>query len=322
MLKKLFTFTTILFANMAYAHPLNGCLNTFVDGKPPVIVKPTKINSDNTQICFSSFAVNYSNHAKVPNWSAEYVTPQQLAMARRISRKDNFHEESRIAPKQRSLLADYKRSGYDRGHLSPNGNRYNRVDQYESFSLSNIVPQSPVGNQNQWREIEEAVRTIVTKTRQPVYIITGTLFLDKKPRTIGKSKVYVPSHLYKAVYFPNTQVASAYVIVNDDNARKDVVPIAQLQSYTQTLLFPSLMRSLVVARKYDLPYSANAAYKQKNINISTSGASNIFSIMPSANALPSEDIKEKIKEKVVKFELPKLNKSTIKKELESLGNVF
>lgn len=321
--RNLILVAAILSTSQVNANALNGCLSHFLKGKHPTVVKSSKITNAYTEICFSNFAVNYSHLAKAPNWSAEFVTPQGLAQAKGMKREDNFHEESRIPEKYRSLLSDFRQSGYDRGHLSPNGNRINKIDQYESFSLANIIPQSSYANQNGWREIEEGIRTLVTKHRQPVYIITGTLYLDSKnQRKIGKSKVYVPSHIYKAIYFPNANIASAYVMVNDDTQQKDVVSLSQLQSYTGIVLFPSLMNEYASSRRYDLPYSANAAYKLKTINISSVQTSTIFSVMPNQNALPPLRPIKEIKERISQVSIPKIDKNAIKREIKVLDGIW
>lgn len=323
MKRNLVLLTAVLCATQVNASTLNGCLTHFLKGTPPTLVKSTKITEKYTDICFSTFAVNYSHLTKTPNWSAEYVSPQGLAQAKKLKREDNFHEEARVPEKYRALLSDYRKSGLDRGHLSPNGNRVNKADQYESFSLANIIPQSSYANQNGWREIEEAVRTLVTKNQQPVYIVTGTLFLDpKNQRKIGKSKVYVPSHIYKAVYFPSTNIASAYVMVNDDRQQKDVVSISQLQSYTGIVLFPSIMKDYASSRRYDLPYSANAAYKLKSINISSVQTSTIFSVMPNQNALPPIKPLQEAKERISQVSMPKIDKSAIKREMKVLEGIW
>lgn len=255
-----------------------GCTQVFV-GRVAPLVNNSKANKDTYPICFTGFAVKYSGVSKTGLFSAEYVTYESLQKARLLSREDTFHEESRIPEKHRALLDDYRGSGYDRGHLAPNGNRYSRVDQYESFSLANIIPQAPKNNQEQWRNIEEATRTIVTKSKQPVYTVTGPLYLDKKVKKIGKNGVLIPTHIYKVVYYPTLNVASAYVSVNDNVARTETTSIMQLQKYSGITFFPAINNVNMLNQRFDLPLSANAAYKLREFKPLYSD-SNIFNIMP------------------------------------------
>ena len=103
----------------------------------------------------------YSGISKTPLWSAEHLNAERLSV--KIKREDNFHEETRVAQRHRALLSDYRGSGYDRGHMAPNGDMPNKESQSDSFSLSNMVPQAPKNNQEVWRKLEEATRAIATK---------------------------------------------------------------------------------------------------------------------------------------------------------------
>lgn len=262
----------------------SNCKQFFAGGFEPIISNE-KLNKNTQKMCFSGFAVNYSGASKTSVWAAEYITPETLKQAKTISREDNFHEEGRIEAKNRPMLADYKHSGYDRGHLAPNGNRANSVDQYESFSLVNIVPQSPKNNQEQWRNVEEATRTLITKLREPAYMITGPLYLAPKVKAIGR-KVMVPSHMYKVIYFPNLKIASAYVSVNDNRAKTEVVSLSQLQQVSGIVFIPKLQGTALMNQRYDLPLSANAAYKMREFKLKPSQSSEVLAMMPNEDYLP------------------------------------
>lgn len=80
----------------------------------------------------------------------------------------------------RSDNSDYKKSGYDRGHLAAAGNHkasQNSIDQ--TFYLSNMAPQVGEGfNRDSWNRLERYVRKL-TKTYTNVYCCTGPLYLPR-----------------------------------------------------------------------------------------------------------------------------------------------
>jgi len=80
----------------------------------------------------------------------------------------------------RSENADYKGSGYDRGHLAAAGNH--KVEQKhmeQTFFLSNMAPQIGIGfNRDSWNRLEKHVRKL-TNVYKDVYVCTGPLYLPK-----------------------------------------------------------------------------------------------------------------------------------------------
>jgi len=189
------------------------CLNQFYREIPPALNKES-LKKDSYPLCFNGFNVLYSGMSKTPLWSAEYLSPERLST--KIKREDNFHEETRVPERHRSLLSDYRGSGYDRGHMSPNGDMPTKDSQFDSFSLSNMVPQAPKNNQEVWRKLEDATRAVVTKQKQDAYVVTGPIFEGQRLKTIGRG-VIVPSAVYKAVYYPKTGAIGAYYAPNNNS---------------------------------------------------------------------------------------------------------
>ncbi|XID74774.1 DNA/RNA non-specific endonuclease [Alkanindiges sp. WGS2144] len=209
-------------------------------------------------LCFNGFAVMYSGVSRTPLWSAEYLTPQRLKQAKTISRQDNFHEENRVPEYYRSRLSDYSRSGYDRGHMAPNGDMASRAQQYDSFSLANMVPQSPRNNQEVWRNLEEATRTLVSKQKRVAYVITGPAFLSDELKQVGQ--VLVPTHVYKVVYFPELELAGAYFAPNDQSGQVDIMSVKALEEIIGITLFPR-MPATIRNKRIMLPLNASQASK-------------------------------------------------------------
>lgn len=270
---------TLGICSHTYAESFDRCNQNFYAKTAPVTVNNllTKAVYD---LCFTGFAVRYSGLSKSGLWSASILTPDSLKAASQIKRTNNFHEEERIPLEHRSLLSDYRGSNFDRGHLSPSADRKNIKDQYDSFSLANMSPQSPHVNQEEWRLAEEAVRAFVKRHNQPVYVITGSLFLGNKLRKIGNN-VLVPSHTYKVVLFPELNVAGAYVAVNDETGRIDYVSINQLQQYSGVVYFPTAVKSELFNYRFVLPLNSREAVAMKNIRTAASNDSPIFTKLPS-----------------------------------------
>jgi endonuclease G len=216
-----------------------GCPAHYVDGRLPQILNP-KLASATRELCYGEFGVMHSSVTKTPLWSAEYLQADHVLAAQALSRENSFHAEPRLAPGQRAELADYARSGFDRGHMAPNGDMPDRESQHESFTLANMVPQDGDNNRHVWAGIEGAVRKMAKK-EGAVYVITGPAFLGAKLRKVGN--VIVPSHLYKVVYSPRQQAGAAWFVENQPDATPQVLSIPELERLVGIDLLPSLTRA-------------------------------------------------------------------------------
>lgn len=275
---KIILFTLVTLSTESFAVGFDRCSLNFYNKTAPVTVN-NSLTKHNYDLCFTGFAVRYSGVSKTGLWSAALITPESLNEAAKITRNNTFHEEERIPLVHRSLLSDYRGSSFDRGHLSPSADRKSVKDQYDSFSLANMIPQSPHINQEEWRLAEEAVRTYVKRNNQPAFVITGSLFLGNKLRKIGNN-VLVPSHTYKVILFPNLNVAGAYVAVNDESGRIDYVSINQLQNHSGIIYFPTAVKSELFNYRFILPLNSREAIGIKGFRTAISNESNIFIKLP------------------------------------------
>gem|GEM_PF-1503581 len=122
--------------------------------------------------------------------------------------------------------ADYKGSGFDRGHLAVAANhRATESEIQQTFYLSNISPQVPQFNRGYWRLLDNRARDLTNKY-STVRVITGPLYLPhtepngKKFVTyevIGKNEVAVPTHFFKVVTAGEGRFGRqwAYIIPNE-----------------------------------------------------------------------------------------------------------
>lgn len=223
----------LLAANLAGA---GGCPAHYVDGRLPEI-RNQKLGAATHELCYGVFGVMHSGITRTPLWSAEHLTADNLASARTLSRENSFHAEQELPADQRAELADYARSGFDRGHMSPNGDMPDRQSQHDSFTLANMVPQNGDNNRHIWAGIEGAVRKLAKKEGD-LYVITGPAFVGGNLQKIGN--VLVPSHIYKVVYSPRQKAGAAYYIENKATDDYQMLSIAQLESTIGIDLLPSL----------------------------------------------------------------------------------
>ncbi|UGQ48643.1 DNA/RNA non-specific endonuclease [Massilia endophytica] len=235
MLRKLIGAAMLAACGWAFA----ACPQHYMQGRAPEI-RNEKLAKGTQELCYKVFGVMHSGLTRTPLWSAEHLTAPNVAAASELSRENSFHPEPRLPRGQRAELADYARSGFDRGHMAPNGDMPDRESQQQSFSLANMVPQDSENNRHVWSGIEQAVRKMAKKEGD-LYVLTGPAFLGGQLQKVGN--VLVPSHLYKVVYSPRQGAGGAWFVENAADARPEILSIAQLESRIGINLLPSLTPS-------------------------------------------------------------------------------
>ena len=245
-------FAVAISGTQAQADSFSQCSQSFYGGIYPEFTND-QLKKETQALCMDGFAVMYSGVSRTPLWSAEYLDRNRLNQAKQIDREDSFHEESKLPESARASLSDYSGSGYDRGHLAPNADMATRSQQYDSFSLANIAPQSPRNNRYIWRNIESATRYL-TQQYGEVYTVTGVAFTDKKTKQLA-NRVLVPSHFFKAVYIPATNQAGVYYAPNDESERIEVISIDALNTKIGIDVLP-MLDSQSKSQAFDLPLKA------------------------------------------------------------------
>ncbi|QWE00824.1 DNA/RNA non-specific endonuclease [Polynucleobacter sp. JS-Mosq-20-D10] len=191
------------------------------------IPSTTQVGRD---LCFDDFAIYYSPSDKKPIYTVEKLNGEQL-QAPHPRRTNQFFEEARLPAHERALLADYRGSGYDRGHNVPAGDMTSERGMAQSFSLANMMPQARQNNQGIWaKRVEEPTRMYIKRVQGDVYVFTGSV---GHAGSIGKGKVTIPSHLYKLVYDPAKKLAWAHWVENTDDAQMNA-PISYAELIQKT----------------------------------------------------------------------------------------
>lgn len=162
----------------------------------------------NTKMVYrDGFVLEHSSEWKVPYWVCESLELSELGG--NLPRPDDFRPDDELSVGLRAELADYRKSGYDRGHQAPAGNQTRDARlKSETFFLSNMIPQNGNQNQNIWRILEDTVRDWAEdKVATNVQVITGPIFHTESDllagyatiNTIGKNQVGVPTSVFKIV---------------------------------------------------------------------------------------------------------------------------
>ena len=128
-----------------------------------------------------------------------YKLTAREALTKEALRTNRFRSDPEI-PTGSATTADYRRSGYDRGHLAPAADMAFSVQTMaDSFFMSNMSPQKPAFNRGIWKRLEEQVRQIAIREKA-IYVVTGPILPKKKTVTIGANQVTVPTHYYKVIF--------------------------------------------------------------------------------------------------------------------------
>lgn len=168
-----------------------------------------------TLLCRSAFVIGYNYQARVPVWAAWQLTREQVLSC--APRPTQFQPDPALPRHMRSDPADYRRSGFDQGHIVPNGDlTWHRQGQQDSFFMSNIAPQLPALNRGLWRELEGVVRAWAFE-RGDLIIQAGSVLTMPPPRTIGANQVHVPVAFYKLITHVQSGVTLAFLLEHTDN---------------------------------------------------------------------------------------------------------
>jgi endonuclease G len=106
---------------------------------------------------FDDYVLSYDRKTRTAHWVFEHLTAEHIKKNDAVDRsKCDFKPDESIHPFFRADNSDYRKSGYDRGHLAAAGNHKRDQKHVEqTFYLSNISPQVGQGfNRDSWNRLE------------------------------------------------------------------------------------------------------------------------------------------------------------------------
>jgi len=150
-------------------------------------------NPDNYLMEKRQYALSYNRDKGIPNWVSWQLNQSWLG---RVIRSNDFQPDTSLpAGWYQVKPSDYTSSDYDRGHLCPSSDRTrNATDNSATFLMTNIMPQAPENNREEWRKLEEYSRELVSLGKE-LYIIAGGV--GSKGKLQGK--VTVPQRTWKVM---------------------------------------------------------------------------------------------------------------------------
>mgnify|MGYP001824111030 CR=1 FL=1 len=153
-------------------------------------------HTSDTILVYTGFDLAYNEQFEQAAWVAYVLTREEIESGS-IERTDNFRADTSILSGS-ATPGDYRRSGFDRGHLAPAGDmKWDNLAMSQSFLMSNMSPQVPAFNRGIWRRLETEVRNWAVE-KDSLYVITGPLF-SPADSLIGENGVGVPAYYFKVL---------------------------------------------------------------------------------------------------------------------------
>lgn len=154
-----------------------------------------KLRTNEVIISHKGYSLVYSEEHEQAIWVAYELTAEETK--KEFKRTDKFIPDPMIATGSADV-DDYKKSGFDRGHLAPAADMgWDSIVMMESFYFSNMSPQRAEFNRGIWADLEALVR-VWAKENKALYITTGPVLRKGLPQ-IGHNGVSVPEYYYKVI---------------------------------------------------------------------------------------------------------------------------
>jgi len=209
--------------------------------KPLNSLELPMVTSQDEIVKHTGYTLSYNEAYEQANWVAYELTAEETQKA--FDRTNKFISDPGV-PTGSADDADYRGSGYDRGHLAPAADMgWSETTMRESFYFSNMSPQRPEFNRGIWKELEELVRDWA-RDYHKIYVVTGPV-LEKGLPTIGHDHVSVPKAYYKVIldYSGSESKGIGFILPNEGSARpvsSYAVTIDSVEKLTHLDFYPAL----------------------------------------------------------------------------------
>ena len=198
-------------------------------------------------ISHTGFSFFFNDAHKQSDWVV-YMLSRERLLNPVTKRKDNFRPDPAVKTGT-ATTADYKGSGFDRGHLVPCSDMlWSKVAMDESFFFSNMSPHLASFHQGGgiWYKLEDLVQ-IWAMEYDTLHIVAGPALKQGIRGRIGKNKVSVPEYFYKVIlnYTENRIEGIGFIMPHETKKSKNpvwnyAVSIDSVQNFTGMDFFHKL----------------------------------------------------------------------------------
>ena len=177
-----------------------------------VLLSYPLLKNTNEFVKHNAYSLAYSEKHEQAFWVQYTLFKSNLELPQ-VRRTNNFQEDPKISSGS-ATLQDYKKSGYDRGHLAPCADfTFSEETMNESFFMSNMSPQNPSFNRGKWKTLEEKTRKLALE-HDSILVITGpVLHGTDSIFSIGEG-VTIPNYFYKLIISLTTYKSVVYLMPN------------------------------------------------------------------------------------------------------------
>ena len=227
-----------------------------------------------TPICRQAYLVGYDAAAKLPKYVTYELLPQNALGC--VARTNAFATDQSV--QGGATPADYAGTGYDKGHMSPDGDlSWDTQVEFESFLMTNMSPQAGSLNRGIWKLLETSVRGWAVQRNQSYTVYVGGVY-NAQDKKIGNG-VVVPHGFYKIVINNATKQTAGWAFPHvapypnlGNDLTKFRLPIAQIeQAGGVQFAFPQGAVELQPGKEWPVDFGAltNAKRQKCGANAST-----------------------------------------------------
>lgn len=169
---------------------------------------------------YPGFTVSFNPQAHEPNYVAWELLGAETDGAQ-VRKNFDFQADESVYGS--ATPDDYRRSGFDRGHMAPAADMKWSADAMRScFYMTNMCPQDHALNGGAWKSLEDMCRNWAIRD-SAIMIVCGPVLSDRLTQTIGRTRVAVPERFFKVVLAPYANPPRAIgFIMNNGRVRGGV----------------------------------------------------------------------------------------------------